>query len=708
MNHVEIKGYFYGGKIGGYGEMIDHETEEIVRGNFEQGQKSGYCIQTVENLEFKGEFESDKRNGFGILTMEEPKIVIKGFWSNDIQEGFSQILSDNEIYIGEFRLGYKQGVGQMTNFQPNKVVYTGIFEKNVKNGFGEEKTSLYRYIGGWKDGKKYGLGYCKFKQDVEYLGYWKDDKRHGIGIYKSPEKVIQAEWSADFIDGLAHVQAPNKRAVVKKYRKGRLEQLIQKLPKEFLAKFKTLDFENYLEFTKKKLESINSLIRKSKSVIHDNTEITKNELDVPQKVLEKEILALKASFIKIQNTAKTTQGIIAGALKNFNFNTKKLKLIVENGDSTLGLLGKTIPFAQRMMDINYYEGEEEQGFKIGFEKKYYKNQKSFETEENPQKQALDSINIGELVQDKPPTRRNIMACYKGVNNKHEISMYRVPKRLVKLKKMERQVAQNDMHVSKINFEVNNVNANEDGDGDDSEYSDNYSEIEASNPNVVDNNEAQDVNDGVVEDSKSEPLKNDDMDVKEGNSIQQQKEDGEEDETQDVKEDQANEADKDTQNEVNSDEQIQELEDTQTTGEKQTNEEIVEEAKNEEEETVQDEEKETNQDNKVPKEEGESINIEQDKTKTDEDGNNDNEVVKEDENIEDPSPLKDTQNSLVEPLEIEMEVEASGELRKEPTLIEPPLEEEDKEKHVEDDDNKAKNESQTNTGTTEKPEEQKSD
>lgn len=356
----EVKGYFKGGVLEGYGETENLRTREISKGFFWKGKKDGYCIQISgeKSSEFKGDFEDNLRHGFGQLL--SPEYDYTGFWEHGQRSNFAHLKKGGSTFFGEFKRDLRNGVGEESNTQSGET-FVGNFQNNYRRGFGAFKNSEYSYKGNWINGKRSGLGFFRLNKtgkegETTYFGHWKNDTRSGLGVFTSGNQQIRAEWLDDVLHGRVCIGASSKNPIFMRYEHGQaVEELTTGLG-SFLALFVPLDFNRFTTFVREKETQIKELIESAKTYNKDYRIKLTNLLTTEHKRLKMDLEDLKTRYYNLDIALSKLQHKLLKGCQEKGVNISIVKSLSESGKPLIGVSEVLI---QSEPNVNIFDADDD-------------------------------------------------------------------------------------------------------------------------------------------------------------------------------------------------------------------------------------------------------------------------------------------------------------------------------------------------------------
>ena len=180
-------GPIYGNKnITGKGEKYSSKKKILYKGEFVQGEKSGYGEENSAEGIFVGSFLNDKKNGKGKMIYKISGDIYEGEYKNDLFDGEGHYIwkASGQEYKGEYKEGLMHG--------------KGLFEWSD----GEY------YRGNFVKGKKEGEGELHMGNGRSFIGPFSNGRPNGIGIY---DNGIDFKGEMEFIDGKMNINYIKRR-----------------------------------------------------------------------------------------------------------------------------------------------------------------------------------------------------------------------------------------------------------------------------------------------------------------------------------------------------------------------------------------------------------------------------------------------------------------------------------------------------------------
>ncbi len=171
--------------------------ERWYQGSWVAGKPQGKGeLQLPSGEHYVGEFEQGNRQGFGMQTSNAG--TYNGTWDNDAAHGQGQFAASNgDRYQGGYVAGQRQGYGELQSADGSS--YRGDWHQDQPHGQGELTTADGElYNGAWLGGQRSGYGVLEDKLGNRYAGTWVAGKRQGFGkLTRSNFSRYEGEWVED-------------------------------------------------------------------------------------------------------------------------------------------------------------------------------------------------------------------------------------------------------------------------------------------------------------------------------------------------------------------------------------------------------------------------------------------------------------------------------------------------------------------------------
>ena len=131
------------------------------------------------------------RHGEGVYSWSNGRIY-RGEWVNGDRTGFGIYENENSVYEGSFIKGERSGKGKIEYKTDPGISYDGDWVDDEREGFGV-----------WKTKNGFEFEGRTFKKGETYKGFYKENRRHGIGITSFPNGVslVELNQMGELFDG---------------------------------------------------------------------------------------------------------------------------------------------------------------------------------------------------------------------------------------------------------------------------------------------------------------------------------------------------------------------------------------------------------------------------------------------------------------------------------------------------------------------------